>query len=772
MKKVISIILAISLMLTLCISMPFGVSAAGIDEGNLYKPTTSMAGTNYWPDQLKYEDTEEGLRIYYAEALTNNSLRQASLTTAYKLDGLHFTVEANAPTLGSAYYGKLYYFALKNAKSNSGAANLLTIKLDSNAGSGGQVVVTVNGVAVSNTSVASVAGATEFDFYFNLEANGDLTVSINGTDLTVEAANIKAAGIDTADLYWYSYPQVNTEAATDIVLKSIHDGDDICAKVIDDINAEYVALDKTSYSYTKDAVDLYLKATKLSAAAKRYVIGYADLVEAAYTATDADYHRVYSSEIQNYWSGNYVNTTDNESGMRFQWLASSGVNYNILGPYTKNAKNLDGMEISYTYNAGGEMTLVLGLCNAGNQDGSKTSLRFAIEPNGWIYVESKGARVTTDLIGGIKNLKSSGLTANDDYRIDVRGIVTKNNNIIDFDVDALGNLALIINGNTLAKFSAEFLTNAGLDASKTYLKFGNQGQLLDFNLDYIRNGGEISMNEITEGRFNKVTADDIGHHGWNAITKTEVEDGYRIQHTETTDDYVFAHWTKKPVELDGASVSYTLNAATYYSRIINIGLSNSTGNHDKNSTNINFQFEPNGWIKVHAKGALVTSYEYGEAYKVSDTDYRLHCVDYLNMETSTYEVRFELETNGALSLYLNDTKLLSLSAETVAASGINTGETYVKFSNINDGDPLDYTIHNIRTGYLNEIKHFEKPECVSGDANADGQTDIIDLVRAKKHLVDDTTPIFTSATDLNSEGEERINALDLSELRKLLLNSF
>ena len=204
---------------------------------------------------------------------------------------------------------------------------------------------------------------------------------------------------------------------------------------------------------------------------------------------------------------------------------------------------------------------------------------------------------------------------------------------------------------------------------------------------------------------------------------------------------------------------------------INIGLSNSAGNHDKNTTNINFQFE-NGWIQVRTKGTLVTAYEYGEAYKHSDTDYRLPCSDYLNVNTNTYEVKFELEANGALSLYVNGTKLLSLSAETVAASGINTGKTYVKFSNINDGDPLDYTIHNIRTGYLNEIKHFEKPECVSGDANADGQTNIIDLVRAKKHLVDDTTPIFTSAMDLNSEGEERINALDLSELRKLLLNSF
>ena len=70
---------------------------------------------------------------------------------------------------------------------------------------------------------------------------------------------------------------------------------------------------------------------------------------------------------------------------------------------------------------------------------------------------------------------------------------------------------------------------------------------------------------------------------------------------------------------------------------------------------------------------------------------------------------------------------------------------------------------------VNEIKTFEKPLCVAGDANADCEVNVKDLVRAKKYIADDSTAIFVSAIDLDTDGGVKIDAMDLTELRKLIV---
>lgn len=56
---------------------------------------------------------------------------------------------------------------------------------------------------------------------------------------------------------------------------------------------------------------------------------------------------------------------------------------------------------------------------------------------------------------------------------------------------------------------------------------------------------------------------------------------------------------------------------------------------------------------------------------------------------------------------------------------------------------------------------------VYGDANADSRVDIKDLVRVKKYLADENTPINLEAVDDDENG--KIESSDLIKLRKVLL---
>ena len=56
---------------------------------------------------------------------------------------------------------------------------------------------------------------------------------------------------------------------------------------------------------------------------------------------------------------------------------------------------------------------------------------------------------------------------------------------------------------------------------------------------------------------------------------------------------------------------------------------------------------------------------------------------------------------------------------------------------------------------------------VRGDANHSGATDVVDLVRMKKAVVNEGN--YTLASDLNEDG--LVNALDLAEIRRYLLNN-
>ena len=55
------------------------------------------------------------------------------------------------------------------------------------------------------------------------------------------------------------------------------------------------------------------------------------------------------------------------------------------------------------------------------------------------------------------------------------------------------------------------------------------------------------------------------------------------------------------------------------------------------------------------------------------------------------------------------------------------------------------------------------------DTNGDGTVDVLDLVRIKKHLANNTVEIKTAAADVN--GDDVIDSIDFVSIRKRLLSA-
>ena len=56
-----------------------------------------------------------------------------------------------------------------------------------------------------------------------------------------------------------------------------------------------------------------------------------------------------------------------------------------------------------------------------------------------------------------------------------------------------------------------------------------------------------------------------------------------------------------------------------------------------------------------------------------------------------------------------------------------------------------------------------------GDANGDGDVDVLDLVRLRRHLAGEQVELSESCADLDGDGE--VSILDLFRLRKLLVGA-
>ncbi len=79
---------------------------------------------------------------------------------------------------------------------------------------------------------------------------------------------------------------------------------------------------------------------------------------------------------------------------------------------------------------------------------------------------------------------------------------------------------------------------------------------------------------------------------------------------------------------------------------------------------------------------------------------------------------------------------------------------------------LDETLW-VHNGFTPILKVGGQKEFVSGDATADGITDIVDLIRLKKHLADSSVSAALKSVDL--DGSKTVDTNDVISLRKLIL---
>ena len=127
------------------------------------------------------------------------------------------------------------------------------------------------------------------------------------------------------------------------------------------------------------------------------------------------------------------------------------------------------------------------------------------------------------------------------------------------------------------------------------------------------------------------------------------------------------------------------------------------------------------------------------------------------------------DKTATLAIYKNGEKIWP---ENAAKYNFNYQNTYVEFPevkgiDVNAGDTIEMVFEKSKTGplsmALNPAVEYYTPE--TGDMNADGYINILDLVRMKKKLVDLSDA--KKAYDVTGDGV--FNASDLIEMRKFLL---
>jgi len=764
MKKALSLILSIALVLTLFTAIP--VSAA--TEADDYKVTaTDFVCGPYdrgeWGSLLKASTVDTGAKL---EFLVNHSTQVSmAYATPVDLNGAHFKL-----TLEDNTDGRYTGVWINNSTANDPGSKGIFIKSTNNGerqfqignkGFGDSNAINHSGYEYCYPGLADrlhlpenliSASINEYEYRFAKNLDGSFTLTFNGYDIVISAADMAVAGIDTENVYIHFCAYGTT---TDFTVNYVHGGGEDCADLVADIDT------KAATATAKEMVNLYAKAQALSAEGKAKIAQYPNLVSAVYGMTDAEYYKLVQTDLRGYsWWG----TTS---------AIADGVNMNFGGglPYVyshaiEKKVIVDDLTLEYIRNSGYEYALILDNDTLNPNGTSDNNISMKMNNEGKIYITLNGTAVTAE------NLKYGSLDSNGWVPA---SIMSDNKEfVIRFDVENDGALSMYINNTKIYTLNAAAVTSCGLPLNGAYVKFAALGYDFNIDLHYLRSGNEPTFAEITDSRYYKVTASDIKDHGWGNITKTETDDGYNIKYL-TNYPYIYTQWVDKAVNVDGLKFAYTINSSSYYSRIMNVGLASSgASNPERANTPLDIQLE-SGWIRVWINGTAITSADY--SYAAFDTTNKIiPCGDIVNGSVNRYEFSFDFEDNGGLTIYINGNKMVTLSAAQVASAGLDFSYARLKFAPA-EGYPggqtefIDYTVHYIKDGSFVSQVRTEKPVKVAGDANADMNVDILDFIRIKKHIGDASFPIFTQAADLavNEDASVVIGVEDLAAEKQLLL---
>ena len=776
MKKAISLILSIALVLTLFTAIP--VNAAAVDEAAEFKTTASdfVCGPydrGEWGSFLNVSTVETGTHMVFTPQTAGHQISMA-YGTKVDLNGVHFKLTLDENT-SSRYTG----IWINNSTANDPGSKGIFIKSTNNGER--QFQIGVNGFGDPNAinhsgyeycypgrddrlllpETLTSDNINEYEYRFVKNTDGSFTLTFNGYDIAIPASVIASAGIDTENVYIHFNSYAQTVSYT---VNYVHGGNENCAALAQDINAA------AATATAKEKVDLYTNAQALSAEGKANIAQYPNLVSTAYSMTDEEYYKPAESQfLPNLGAWGWtslVSRTNTDAGVSVKYLQALGTDFQN---WINKKFAIDGLNFAYTLDSTDYHGRIMYIFLKNSSDNTSNQLTFKVDTSGGqfsIIVNGKA----------IDHSSYSNCYPGLNDRLSVADVINGNTNYYeyDFSVNYDGSVTVKINDTNICVISAADVQASGLNLDGAYITFAPGGGALEYTLHYLRSGDAATFADVTDNRYYKVTASDIKDYGWGNITKTETDEGLNIKYL-TNYPYIYTQWVDKAVNVDGLQFAYTLNSSSYYSRIINVGLASSTAtNPDRASTPLDIQLE-SGWIRVWVAGTAITEADY--SYSAFDAANKIiPCGDIVNVTVNRYEFNFNFEDNGGLSIYINGTKMVTLSAAQVASTGLDFGNARVKFAPA-EGFPgdqsefIDYTIHYIKSGdRVNQVR-FDKPVKVYGDANADNVVNILDYIRIKKHISDANFPIFTQAANLavNEDASIVIGAEDLIAEKQILL---
>lgn len=713
-----------------------GVYSEGEDglplEDVSYRPAESQFMPNLtdwgWTDHISRTDTSTGVRIVHKSDASVNSAFQNWINKAYAVNGMHFKYTLNS----TVWNQRLLILYLKNSGDNT--STNLTFKVETYSGA---VYIGSKAGAVDHSQIEGYNGTLkdriytgtmgserqDYEWRFYKMADGGLLVNVNGFEFTVPAAVVEGSQLNLDNAYLTISSDVG---AVDYTLNYIHGGNEICSKLIEEINA--VPMDDVN---SPTAIRLYTKAVSLSEDGKNLLKNWRKLNSAVQDITDTEYYKLRSTDVTHWW--NLISDVDD--GVR---ISINTDNYAYRHTLNKE-KSVDGLTAVYTLHSG---YFYLALVK-GTPDGLG-SVPLAVKFEGDnLYVLNNNKQINR-FDYAVKTWTVSDT--------DVRVVVSNRNpneqrNTVSFAMDHQKRLSMYLNGVKAFTLTAQDTAALGL-TEKMQLQIAPTVSSVDMTLHYVRGGNEFAFDRVTDGLYNKITTADLRGSGWWGYEST-IENGVKIQVPEgKAADWSFAVQTAK-VQMDGLTVGIKLHSGVFFLQLDD----NVNNPSDWSTAKVTMKIERSGKTVLYRGSTVLATVDGTDAFR----------------NAARVDVRIAMTESGELQIYYDDVLVFTMAAVDVAASGL-PADGYVKFTSQGSGHNLD--VFYVRSGYYVNQMRFGKPVCVPGDANMDGEADIRDLVLLNEYIEDTGTDIYAAAVRFKATTDPNYTQLDEADLtgeRKLLL---
>ena len=459
------------------------------------------------------------------------------------------------------------------------------------------------------------------------------------------------------------------------------------------------------------------------------------------------------------WPDSKITFGQNEDGsykIKYNEAHTSDYRFEIA-----KAVNLDGAHLNITLNKGSKyysnvFYLRISSKHFDNTLSGSIGIKFDCNNNSQIFFTANGSKCDHSSMPGYNSAYPDRIFCSLGSNIDLK-----------FKYEDDGGFIITVNG-TDYKIKSSDMHSVGdlLTEDAIFYVTTADNSFPDLDINYLHSG-DVKCNKgviKTGDNIYEVTTDSFtpdfnasDYNSWNNIlTKKETDKGLEIEYKSNiyhSEDYRLV--TKETYDIDGLHLRFEFNDKTYYSRLILLTLSN-----DSSTKGNGLKF------KIDSKGSQFYAYLGNTGNPLNTSGYVTTNTNYTDrifdpaINNEIRDILFKKMPDGGLEVNING-YVFPISADNMdKATGLtDLSNAYVGFSSF--GSWPDYTINFMHDS--NELCY----ECDLGDVNCDHTIDIRDLVAIKKITIN-MRDIYSA--DLNSDS--MVNAQDIAQLRKYLLNSF